>query len=228
MDLTDDGIDYEIDEEVKQQTIFKDLRAFTYKWPYIACTGFGNYLLIINANIRKRFKRIQIGEPDEKIQICFNYITETNDLFFVTKSPICSCESKIDDENPPICCTTYRFKLFKIDLEHHVKCSDLVFTNEPIYEYTNVKDIVAFHVRGSHSKLNDENKILIAFFQHGDHIFSWKQLNERQTKDMRTLKFLTHSNSSKFIWLDDSCFYFLHFTERDDKEIQAIKRIRIS
>ena len=112
--------------------------------------------------------------PDEKIQICFNYITDTNDLFFVTKSPLCNCETNMDDNDPAICCTTYKFKLFKIDLEHHVKCSDLFFNNEPIFEYTNDKDIKAFHVRGSKSKFNDYNTILIAFFQHGNHIFSWK------------------------------------------------------
>ena len=187
----------EVTEIQKQQTFFKDLRAFTYKWPYVACTGFGNYLIIINSNIKKRFKRIQIGQPDEKIQICFNYITDTNDLFFVTKSPSCSCHSKQDDENPNICCTTYKFKLFKIDLEHLVKQKDLEFQNTPIFEYTNVKDIVAFHVRGSHCKLGDPNKITIAFFQHGDQIFSWKHLCKEN--GVRTLKFLTRSNSDKFI-----------------------------
>ena len=53
------SLELEIGKDVtRHQSIFQDIRAFSYHWPYVACTGIGNYLLLIDAYENKLVKRI--------------------------------------------------------------------------------------------------------------------------------------------------------------------------
>ena len=84
------------------------------------------------------------------------FITETNDLFLVTKSSACNCftEQMSHAIREKCCgrCKLFRFKLYKIDLDLNQSLKNgFLFNNEkPIFEYTQQKDLVAFHVRASH------------------------------------------------------------------------------
>ena len=36
-----------------EQGIFQDMSSFSFNWPYLACTGIGNYLIVIDAHKEK-------------------------------------------------------------------------------------------------------------------------------------------------------------------------------
>jgi hypothetical protein len=56
--------------EVYNNYIFSPLRAFSMCWPFIAFSGLGNYILLINAYESTKIRRIQVAEPHKSITIC--------------------------------------------------------------------------------------------------------------------------------------------------------------
>ena len=63
----------------KRQSIYQDIRAFSFHWPFVVCTGFGNYLILVNAFDRKpnTLRRIQIAPVGEEVLVCQTFLTET-------------------------------------------------------------------------------------------------------------------------------------------------------
>ena len=126
--------------------IYSPLRAFSICWPFIAFSGLGNYILLINAYENTKIRRIQVAEANKSITISQTYITETNDLF------VC-----IQDED--------QYKLLMMDLDYSVEHE---FSNraeegeiEPytfklILQYhdsvVNLEQLTKMHVRGSSRK----------------------------------------------------------------------------
>ena len=62
---------------------YTTIRAFSAKWPYIACSGLKSTLLLYNAFDRKYMRCIDICKEAERMTILETFITETNDLFIV-------------------------------------------------------------------------------------------------------------------------------------------------
>ena len=71
MEKDDEGKAQWIQKNIQYfEYIFTPVRAFSINWPYVAFSGLGNYLLIVNAFDRKQIRRIQIAEEDAHITIC--------------------------------------------------------------------------------------------------------------------------------------------------------------
>lgn len=122
------------------------MRAFSICWPFIAFSGLGNYILLINAYENTKIRRIQIADPDKSITICQTYVTETNDLFVCVQ----------DDD---------MYKLYMMDLDYSIehefvdKASEgelEPYTFKMILQYhdsvVNLEQMSQLHVRGSSKK----------------------------------------------------------------------------
>ena len=78
----------------------------------------------------------------------------------------------------------FLFKVFKICLRKEENHHDFHFHydwKKPLFDYEMSKDFDTFHVRSSHEKTSslDRNKKLIVFLKHGDRIYSWRKLSEK-------------------------------------------------
>lgn len=95
-------------------------RAYGFNWPYLSFSGFGNFLLLINAFDTRLFHRIEIAPKDSKITICDTYITDTMELFVIILQ-------------------NDKYKLFSLDLERDKKIDPnkaFYSFGEPILEYS--------------------------------------------------------------------------------------------
>lgn len=192
--------------------IYSPLRAFSICWPYIAFSGLGKFILLVNAYENTKIRRIQIAEEGRAITICQTYITETNDLF------VC-----IQDED--------QYKLYMIDLDYSYENEFKVdleeneiepYTFTQILQYhdsvVNIQTLNQMHIRGSSRKeVLDLNQSLQVFLVHGQDIYKWVQLNNNQqvTKIGRT--------SSKLMPSSDNTFYFSDI-QKDKKTKLASKQ----
>jgi hypothetical protein len=59
------------------------LRATSIAWPYIAITGLGNIILIMNAFEKRVVRRVQVAEKTAKVLIAETFLSETKDLFVI-------------------------------------------------------------------------------------------------------------------------------------------------
>ena len=122
---------------------FSSISAFSTCWPYLVFSGLRNYIMIINSFNQKHIYRIQIAETDEKCKICQTFITDTMDLFVMTKK-------------------NGLYQLFELDLDklNYLKYgndeNDKHFKFEQILEYyeefVNSKELNDLHIRGSSKK----------------------------------------------------------------------------
>jgi hypothetical protein len=64
-----------------QICVFSAIRAFSANWPYVACAGFQNYLILMNSFDSKFIQKIQLANERQKITICDSFMSDTYDLF---------------------------------------------------------------------------------------------------------------------------------------------------
>ena len=160
--------------------VFSAIRAFSTNWPYFACAGFQNYLILINCFDSKFIQKIQLANESQNITICDSFMSDTYDLFVLIQQ---------DGE----------YKLHMVDLDaanvNEFDGDDLndeelttYKIGEPIYQY-NQDDVegrqfLKLYARGSSRKEEfDRNEKLIVYFLHEGKIFSWTSLTKYSRYD---------------------------------------------
>jgi hypothetical protein len=61
---------YEQKNEIYYNYIYSPLRAFSMCWPFIAFSGLGNFIILINAYENTKIRRIQVADQEKSITIC--------------------------------------------------------------------------------------------------------------------------------------------------------------
>ena len=72
---------YKYESMICKSFQYSGINSFSTNWPYSACTGYGNYLILVNAFDQKFIQRIQLADDSQKITVCDTFITDTYDLF---------------------------------------------------------------------------------------------------------------------------------------------------
>lgn len=180
---------------------YSGINSFSTNWPYSTCTGYGNYLILVNAFDQKFIQRIQLADDSQKITVCDTYITDTYDLFVLIQEK-------------------ETFRLYMVDLdaanegEQDEEEEEVVtyMIGEPIYSYTSKqvenRQFLNMYVRGSSRKEEyDRNEKLFVYFLHEGSLYSWSQLTKFSRFD--ELNFVSPCSSSDLLPVSHGNFIYL-------------------
>ena len=79
------GTSFELEKAVIKSHKIESVNALTFCWPYLCYSFKSSNLMIYNIFGREHIHNVVISEEQKRQEILAMYITETNDLFIVTK-----------------------------------------------------------------------------------------------------------------------------------------------